>query len=466
MNARVKFSRVILPLGFGLATLVGFANAGDVVGSSGTIKKVPGYPGKELKYRVGAVKTGKKTAHFWLQLKNETDTEIKIVVCSMVNLKKPRVKDSDYTIKKNSNGKWDCDLKPGGDGPESFHFGCKQVTVPAGGKVDAFDEVATFSSNVCDAAGKSLLGTVYFDVLKDCPIVDCARIKGARKFLSPATPAGHADWANVWAGGKKYEDLTDTGLDEADWPTGNWITMNKTSTDTYPARMVGTLTGAPANAQVVLAFADGTQHVALVLPDPFNLPCGGRPLALNIPFSVPSSVDLHDAITIHMPFSPCGFVPEQTVMRLNAEILAEPGAPVYLPGEFMYGVDLFWVRDTQPPLVGFHHLQPTSTGLHVYVEATDDTTIASGASLVYSVEGETLVEVPINFAIPSELEGVMMFEDTLCELPRGVPLDCVIKVVDEVGNTAETPVQTLILPPKSPLDGCGPDLFGSPAPPG
>ena len=74
---------------------------------------------------------------------------------------------------------------------------------------------------------------------------------------------------------------------------------------------------------------------------------------------------------IKMPSGPCGFVSEGTVMRFNAEVLAEPGAPIYSPGDFMYGIDMVFVRDTVAPTIVEMTIGQQGPDLSVAVEATD-----------------------------------------------------------------------------------------------
>ena len=66
-----------------------------------------------------------------------------------------------------------------------------------------------------------------------------------------------------------------------------------------------------------------------------------------------------------------------------ADVLAEPGAPFYDPGDFMYGIGLFIIRDTMPPeILAVDVVQTGVQALGVHVEATDATTMATGATLV------------------------------------------------------------------------------------
>lgn len=421
----------------------------------GTIKKVPGdFPEETtLKYRVGAVKTGKRTAHFWLRINNPNAFEVKVIVCAMLNLKKPDVDDTDYCIEKidtDNDGvpdTWKCEelTRERDDGPDSYHFGCKRLTIPAGGTVDAFDEVATFDSDVCDADGNSLLGTVYFDLLKDCPLDSCDDLKGARNFLSPTTPADHKDWANVWAGGKKYEDVTDGGFTLFEFPSGNWVTMRKDELDSYPARLVGTLTGARAGATLEIYFNDNLAHSVDVPPDPENPPCGGSDVAVDLLFSVPPGSEAHDAIVLIVS-KPCDEVSEGEVVCFVADVLAEPEAPFYDPGDFMYGIGLFIIRDTMPPeILAVDVSQAGAQALGVHVEATDATTMATGATLVYRVGDGLDQEWPIPYDNPAEVDNVMFFDGVLAGLPVEEEITFHVNVFDDVGNMSSSVDEVITL---------------------
>jgi hypothetical protein len=274
-------SRAIRVVVLATSLLIGAqAASADVIENSGTTTSVPGYPGVRVEYRVGAVRTTDREAHFWLKLKQRgSSVAVDLIVCAMLDLKGvPNVPDDDFWIAKNDDGDWECRPRTPepGDGPPSVHFGCEKVSLPANGDpVDAFDTYATFGQDFTAAQ----LGKAYFDILKDCPIVGCAQTVGTNKFLAPEPPYDHSDWSNTWTGAGSYVDLAGSGLSETDWPSGNWVTMRTSST--YPVYMQGLLTGAPPGAAVALSMAgQAASKPYIVRPAEGEDPCAGRPLEI------------------------------------------------------------------------------------------------------------------------------------------------------------------------------------------
>lgn len=420
----------------------------DIVENTGTIENVPGFPGKKLKYRVGAEKTGKRTAGFWLQIKNEEAMDIKIVVCAMVNLiDVPDIDDSDFNVEK-VDGKWKCSPRtpdPGG-GPPSFHFGCKQVTIPAGQKVDVFDTVAKFAQ---DFTAKEL-GKVYFDILKDCEITMCDQIKGANNFLRPTDPEDHADWVNVWADQNDYVDLTSTGKSFAKWYLGNWVTMGHSGF--YPSRMLGTLRGAPTGALVNFLF-DGVpgSMTYTVAQEPDEAPCVGAELVIDELVTIPLDLSALVSMSVDVPKNSCGFADEGEVMRFHADVFAESGTPFYLPGDFMHAIDMVFVRDTVGPemLVVDVVQVPGKDAVRVDLHATDTTTMVIGATIRFTIDGNE-TEEPIDYAVPASSGNTMLFSDEFSGLPLDTLIGYEIDVYDELGNVTATIPATIVLSPPPP----------------
>jgi hypothetical protein len=446
----------VLPIGVLLLLLFGSLAVADVVGTSGTISRVPGYEGKKLKYRAGAIRSAPGKAHFWLRLKNEESVDISVVVCAMLNLKRPEKQDEDFKIGKNLDEppKWKCRSEPHPKGsPPNYHFGCKLVTVGAGQQIDVFDQVADFSKGGTDDFTDEELGRLYFDVLKACELTMCDQVKGGNRFLTPddAGTQGEDPWVNVWAGGKKFEDLTSTGLSETDWPNGNWITMRKETPGLlYPSRLIGTLVGAPAGSTVQFFCTNdgGPRPLYQVQPDPSRPPCGGLNLHVNELFQIGIQPDEESGFRLWVPPTPgCGTVPEGSIVRFSGDVIAEPGASHYDPGEFMYGVDTWLVRDTQPPTIISGEAHQAGSRLHVSVAAEDATTMATGASIVYSVGGGPQTELPIGYAVPSSAGETMLFEEDVDGLPFAVPVRYHFSVVDELGNRASTAPDSVVLDP-------------------
>lgn len=472
------------------------------VGATGEIKNVPG-GGGPLCYQVGASRTAPDSAHFWLKVCNKGPADVQVVICAMLNLKKPDVPDDDFKIRKNTGRvgmPWECREVsiPRGSMPNA-HLGCRLVTIPKGGKFkDIFSETVTFSTKFEDKE----LGSVYFDLLKAC-VVDqsCKPVRGKNKYLIPEEPSGHKDWVNTWAGTGGYLQLTTptptptpthtptptptetptpeptpengtptpgpTGtpnlpsntrgsarsqsarfarslsagalVGEKEWPSGNWVTMDKDNTEFFPARMTGIVSGAPAGSVIDFHFVGQPGGQYVVPADPMHPPCGGADVPVDEPFMLPpvSLGMTEDGIRVTLPAGPCGMLPEGAVTQLHAVVTAEPGAPIYDSGEFMYGIDILLVRDTAAPILESLHVEPVFDYLRIRVKATDVTTRALGSTVVTG-EGDDAIQTPLAFANPPARGDQTRFFDMVGPLPTGAPLPYRIDVYDEVGNRAST----------------------------
>ncbi len=412
--------------------------------NTGTITKIPGFAGKELTYRISVTKVAAKTASFLLEITNAEACDITIIVCAMLSLENvAAVEQKKFEIKKDIGGtnKWICSevgticLKP------SFHFGCKQVTIPSGMTIKAFNENGVFSQDFTNDE----LGAVYFDILKACPLMNCDQLKGADKFLFPSVPGGSTleDFANVWACQGAFKSLTppsdldalsgtDPGISLAKWPAGNWVTMGYP--DHYPARMQGILEGAPTGSVVFFEESGRVRAPYYVPQDPQGLACEGASIAINEAFVIPPDMNATVGLKLIVPEDPCGYVEEGSLVRFHGEVTAEAGAPFYSPGEFMYSVDVLLVRDTTPPVIVDWHLARTSPStIAISVSAFDEITAAAGAVCRYVAESE-LIEVPLPYAIPSTQGRVSLFGGDVGNFPLGKSIEYSIVVFDDIGN--------------------------------
>ncbi len=421
------------------------AQAQDVVGRTGRAP-VPGMAGEQVEYRVGAVRTGPQTSSFWLQIRNPSaTTAIKFVACFMQSLKSGDVDLDWFDITKDRHGRWNCDdiLDPFSDnGPPNAHFSCQQISLPAAG-FTSFDYSINWHQDITDAD----LGKVYIDFLKDCPIVDCDQVFGGNNFLVPKAPSDHRDWVNVWAGMGSQVELVPTGKSKDDWPSSNWVGMGDTQHRHYPARLTGTFAGAPANSVVAFAFAAGPGGTYVVAPDPRNLPCGGLPLEVSETMVIPPGSTALDGYSLKLPGEPCGSVPERTVIRFDAEVRADEGAPVYAPGDLMYLVHSVLVRDTKPPVfVGAPKARQISfTAVRIDATALDATTMAAGARLIYAVNGGPTREVAMPFALPRQDGPSMRFSQVIEDLQPGDHVVYRVRILDELGNRRTSRPRTLRL---------------------
>lgn len=441
-----------------LSSLPLTAHAADVVQTTGTITKVPGYPGDELGIRVSAQKTGENTATFWLRLENKQNHPINVLVCAMLNLntKQDNVDVLNFTLSKGTalDGQqtWFCGYTSRSKGRRAphAHFGCTRVTVPANGKADAFDTTARFDRPF-EAAD---LGTVYVDVMKDCPTdASCAAMAGSNHYLAP--DAGiKGEWSNIWADIGAYAPLTpptppppptSRPTVTGSWFQGNWVTM--TLPQPYPARIEGTLTGAPAGAEVQI-FHDGSPGQTFVVPAAAGEdPCLGGTLSIAEDYVIAEDPDALDRLEVRLPESACGSAAEGALMRFEADVSAREGAAFYEPGEYMFRTVHAFVNDTQPPILETVSAQPVpdASALEFQVSARDAATMATGATVRYWVEGLER-EMPLTFASSSPDGQGASFHGFVNDLPPGASVDYQVEVFDEVGLKAAGPINTVLIP--------------------
>jgi hypothetical protein len=438
--------RKFFPLAALIWSAVGSAHlacAADV-GLTGTINNVPGYPpGTKLDYTVGATKTAPKTVNFWIYLKNNNNFEIKIVLCSMLNLKnKPLVSCPLYTVAKDANGVWVCQLAGQTMAAPNYHQSCVNVTIPANGIANPFDTKNVFSTDFAQED----LASVYFDVLKDCPIQGCAQVMGPDKFLVPLAPTAHSDWVNVWAhnSGMGSSTLVPGGF--ASWASGNWVTMG--FPNRYPSRLVGRIINAPVGSSVHFGFA-GQPGLALEVPPCPNCPEGISTLVdVNAPFDITDNPLAEDDIGIAATLEAVRALPEGYRVEFHGEVIAEAGAPFYEEGQFMYGIDAVFTKDTQPPVIHTQSIAQVGSAAFVRVYAADGTTMATGASLVWQEPSGTVHTRGLEFAIPATSGELMVWEELITDLPVGVPLKYHFDVFDVAGNRASGGEQTITLRPR------------------
>jgi len=469
---------------------------------------IPGYPGKKVKYYVTAGPNfNAQSASFLLQVCSEEFTEIKVVVCAMLDLNVDEadwVDSETYEIRDSGFGEWECENEPATHSPPNYHFGCKQITIPAAtedsdgckhrGTTYAFQGEAFFDRNVTT----DNLGAIYFDMLKDQPIDtvfnDCSLVVGTNKFLYPSSPTSVVDWVNVWAGHFEYAplelpvlaepgvhagtkdggqprmhprdggeggtgDTAFTAPARARWPEGNWVTMGYPAP--YPARFVATLKGAPAGARLSVVHDGAPGGVYIVPADPAHPPCGGLDTAIDDSFVVAGTMGARAEAFLSLARG-CDFtkVPEGAVASLEGVVRAAAGAPYYALGERMYEVDIQFVRDTVEPDLTELEVLPDGNDVRVKVEATDADTLPISATFVYQIDGGAQVVEPLSFAASPvqtpHFPTSTAFDETvyLGSYAPGAQLLYFVAVRDEVGNLALSPTGSATLPLSPPIP-CG-----------
>lgn len=401
-----------------------------------------------LKYKAYASKGAKpKTGKFLLRLCNTNQFPVSLVVCAMLDLENGQtVSQPNYLITKGASS-WTCRRDGSVNAIYNYHFGCKQVTVPAASaatpetNIDVFKENVTFS---IDFTAEEL-GTVYMDFLADCPVdASCTNFIGADKMLVPENPARHQQyWVNTWVGGEYFRahpippELMFAN-NPARVPSGNWVTMGYAAN--YPARVIGTLYGAPAGSEVVVSFNGQARPAYLV---PAN-PGGETALVINEAFTIPPGI-AYDEINVRTPASFTNSVTEGARMTFDGQVFAEPGAPHYAPGDLMYHWDLAWVHDNFPPEILYDSITQVNDTVRAQVEARDASSIPLDATLVYNSPETGEHSVPLDFSDPAMEGDVVHFLSYVLGLPFGIDLNVHINVHDAFGRVASSPVESLYL---------------------
>ncbi len=445
MKDRVHLPVVLLSMLFVLSA----AARADVVKKSGT-GVVPGTGGKEISFRASAMKTGPAAAHFWLDLKNENNQPVSLVACVMLDLDKSPVPHQKVVINKSTSGSsctWSCSASGSASFNPSFYFGCKAHTLAANSGANVIDKAVTFSQTY----QMSELGLVYWDLLQHCPVdASCDALLDQKQdvFLSPG--AGTAGSFNVWVGGFfKLESGTKTSLN---WAPGNWQTMS--AEVDFPVLLRGVIEGLPGGTLVSLRVptVDAAGRVAQAAAE-FEVepgeedPRSGRPLEISLPYVLPGMArELPQGMRSRMSV----LVPDLAepleagrVARFTAEVFANGDNPIYAVGERMYSIQAVMVADPDPPEIAASEVQFRDRMLEVAIQATDDITMAVGASIVYRQgDGEEVV-APVDFDVPAEEGGVMFFRDQLGPLPPGEPIYYRLRVFDDVGNMVESEQQVI-----------------------
>ncbi|MBI1927480.1 T9SS type A sorting domain-containing protein [Candidatus Poribacteria bacterium] len=131
----------------------------------------------------------------------------------------------------------------------------------------------------------------------------------------------------------------------------------------------------------------------------------------------------------------------------------------------MYSVGDVLIADTVAPIIQDFQLTPGPGTLNVMVAGTDATTLAAGATLLYSINGGPELEFPIPFDDPALLEDTMFFEGDLDNLPGGSTITGRAALFDDVGNLALSQPLQVTVPPVNIQLGPGWNMFSIPGTP-
>lgn len=430
---------------------------------------VPGYcnPKRKIKWRAAHSKTpyGNQVAnnqvHFWLDIElcdPPTDPAdpiyqngVTFVVCCMLNIKGAKVNQPSYLANPDSvTGLWTCTANGNTSWYHNYHFGCKRVVLKPNSdpnkhwKHNVFDALATFTVNFAE----SDIAAPYFDFAVDCPngFSGCGGLFGqADQFLTPGDgnfpfkdPTGCDGTSSWWIYQGGNTSYNPAPLWRAPIPTGNWYTMKYMSVS-YPSRLQGTLTNAPIGSTLTVKFPPSAG-----VPDQ-ALTVATNPFEVSIPFTISSQLmhddDEHTYIELTYPET-LPIPNPNAVIEFNGKVLADAasnfpdGRELWATGDVMHGVQIQFIPDFDDPFVVSEQVvQLSPTEYEVRVEAGDVTTMVTGATFAYRVNGVDATDYGIPFDDPSMSGTHTLFRGTVT-VPAGSTIsDCRIITVDDAGNT-------------------------------
>ncbi len=402
---------------------VSHAGLAAKLSTTGTVD-VPG--DGELSYTVSVQKVPlTNKISFWLDLENHESFPITVIACAMIRLDKPEIQMPQFTVEKTA-GKWVCAADGMISRPPGFHFGCKKVTVPR--KVGT-DPGVTQAFDVTRDLGRPFqqkdIAAVYWDVLEgqncqldsSCDIFDRPDVN-----LTPATLDVITNSANIWGGNwfspECLDDDPDHSATTAFWDVGNWITMG--FPDIYPARVSGQITDVPSGTALTLTLPG-------ISPLKVNAPASGV-IAIDEVFDIPA--DPHAIATLTIDDN----VAIDSEVHFDASVLAEPGNPVYEPGDFMYGLAIDFFHDCSPPSIDSVEVSFLGDLAIFDVQSSDVDTMPGAASV--SISGASPQVIALDFGDPAvDDQGNVNFTGTLI-LVGGEFFDYEVIVADTAGNLA------------------------------
>ncbi len=431
-------------------------SAGDIIKKG--CDKIPGHPGKEVEWRAGYRKApgNNKSVHFWfeMKLKNpQPNDNITFVVCAMLNIDKPKKNQPSFKAIINANQEWECMPSGTVNWYPNFHFGCKRITFnAANGWKDntSFDETVELSENFTE---KELRGP-YLDFAIDCPngFKNCGNLTNAKDVflapgdgLFPGVPNGTSNWwiVNTFA----ELDNVDPMVWRNSWNTGNWFTMGYYN-NFYEATLEGTLINAPAGSLVRFDFPPSSeaQFIEYIVEGDG---CEGEPLEVSVTHLITpemmEELDENTYINVFPPETGCTEIPEGTVMEFQGTVrslnttFTPDGVLLYNPGDPMHYIHAQFIGDYEEPHVIEHNLEMLDNGMYeIFVLAGDETTMAMGATLRYTVDGVEMPDMPIPYDTPAAIDESTLFRGQIGPFTDDVDIVYSILLVDDAMNYSET----------------------------
>lgn len=424
--------------------------------------EVPGSGGREVDYEIVAKanpKTGKVDMHIRVKDRAGGGGAYSFVFCAMIQTTLPKISMPNYDVEL-KGGKWTCKRNGNVNRPPSFHFGCHTITVPANG---AWSPVMVLMSGPIpgETIDDSKLLSVYWDLLESAPFdssCDAVKQSGVNFNIHPCLTCSST---NLWAGlsalcggctGETFSMRTtpfplcagDGGAEHCRtlrWEVGNWFTMNFPGS--YPAHLVGEITGAPPGTAFVLAFPD--QFEVVLQANEVGFAAVDESFTITGP---DTNGDLPVDELMYLLIAPGRPLDEGTVVRFSGDILALEGNTGYEPGAKMYAVAMVFMTDTQAPIIDAVTVTE-SDGRPGYIDvevlASDATTMPAVASILLIHEDAQQLTAPLMASAEMVLNGEGRFTGQAGPLPRGSSIDYVVTVEDLQGNSAVSGVGSITL---------------------
>jgi len=395
------------------------------------------------------------------------DTEgATFMVCAMVNLGTGTLDDNDpngndVDLKRRAvddTSEWTCESPKNrndtyGDQDYetrvNYHFGCKQISLKEGEKKFLFDAV---KFEMTDPFMEGDLESAYLDVVRG-PNLDAGESgepdfykdddvdfksgtcdSGSTKIInaqnSNVVPApsdgGEAAcedtqcWANYWLEHTSRQSFRNSTM-SGRWPTGNWVTMSRS--EDSPVSLEGSLVGFPQGTLVTISVpdsnsADGRLEKEWVIPEDTSTDsCVGETVEIGMDYSIPpssSGADLTSRLDADTSDSSCaGNMSEGSRARLLADVRAAAEYSIYDPGDWMYRNQWDVSLDTTIPTIEGLEMEWVDGVLVVDAAGSDQTTMATYATVDYRQPEPGENTSGVKFDTPSMANGHSQFYEEL-----------------------------------------------------
>ena len=432
---------------------------------------VPGHPGKIIKWRNAYSKSpgpATNSIHYWfnIELHNpQPGDDVSFVICAMLNIDKPAVSNPAYSANI-TGGEWVCSTNGGTQQWfPNYHFGCKRIHLTFANPKDnsSFDQTVMLNQPFTNQE----VASSYVDIAVDCPqgfsascnnifnMADQWLVPGNGAFPSqsgpniPANCPGSSGTSSFWiANGGNWvtPPQNDFFVIEERFLMGNWYTMANLDSG-FEAVLAGEFINLPGGATVQFTYPteEGMDSIVYVVP---GEECTGNEIFVEIPIRINEeviSVQEHIYVKISGETSPCQEYPSGEIMQFRANTIAQNetffpnGEILFSPGDIMHGVFLQFIGDYDPPEVAsIDVIRNADEEVSIRIKGVDETTMAVGATLEYSIDGVLQPILPIPYDSIPEIGDTIVYRADLGKIPSGATLEYKVYLADEVGNESES----------------------------